>query len=180
MIKNIAFISATVAMLVLSGCSSKEPAIDATANTSASSTTTSASTGADSARGSGAAVIDSISNGSSQDSVSADASSSVATIYFDYDKYNIREDMQSAMSSNIKLVNGKVIKLEGNCDEFGSDEYNYALGLKRATTVKNALVEGGVDAASISMVSYGESNPVCLEKTQECWAKNRRVDFKLQ
>jgi len=77
------------------------------------------------------------------------------------------------------MIKGKSIKVEGNCDEFGSDEYNFALGLKRANAVKAALVNGGVNADTISMTSLGESNPICLEKTQECWAKNRRVDFKL-
>ena len=71
------------------------------------------------------------------------------------------------------------VKLEGNCDEWGSDEYNFALGLKRAQAVKTELVNEGVDAKRISMVSLGKSTPVCAEKTKECWAKNRRVDFKL-
>ena len=73
----------------------------------------------------------------------------------------------------------EVITIEGNCDEWGSDEYNFALGLKRTKAAKDSLVAEGVDATRISMVSYGESNPVCVEKTQECWAKNRRDDFKL-
>ncbi len=177
MVKNLALVSATVAMLVLSGCSSKEPAIDATAKTSTTDSSSASSTASQSSSG---AVIDPISSGSNQDKSYDDGSSSVASIYFDFDKYNIKDDMQDTMSNNSRLVNGKIIKLEGNCDEFGSDEYNYALGLRRTTAVKNALVDSGVDASSISMVSYGESNPVCSEKTQECWAKNRRVDFKLQ
>ena len=72
-----------------------------------------------------------------------------------------------------------MIKLEGNCDEWGSDEYNYALGLRRANAVKAAMTAQGVSADRITMVSYGESNPVCTDKTKECWAHNRRVDFKL-
>jgi peptidoglycan-associated lipoprotein len=101
------------------------------------------------------------------------------SILFDFDKFNIRDDMQEAMTKDALLVKGKSVKLEGNCDEFGSDEYNYALGLKRANAVKSALVNSGMNADSITMVSLGEGNPVCLEKTQECWSKNRRVDFKL-
>lgn len=185
MMKNIAFLSATVAMLVLSGCSTKEPAIDASANKSGTSgantnANMSGTTGTDSN-----AVIAPITNANANDAASAAANGvngsdgQLVSILFDYDKFEIREDMQENMTKNTLLVKGKTLKLEGNCDEFGSDEYNFALGLKRATAVKNALVNSGMNADAISMVSFGESNPVCLEKTQECWAKNRRVDFKL-
>lgn len=182
MIKNIAFLSATVAMLVLSGCSSKEPAIDATANnqgtTAQSSTASSSKTGTDSS-----AVIAPITNASAQDTSASSGTNGsdgqLVSILFDFDKYDIRADMEAPMQSNANAVKNKVIKLEGNCDEFGSDEYNFALGLKRANSVKTALVNAGMNADSITMVSLGEGNPVCLEKTQECWAKNRRVDFKL-
>ncbi len=104
-------------------------------------------------------------------------------IYFDFDKFIIREDMQQNVKTNSDLANGAAssytIKLEGNCDEWGSDEYNYALGLKRAEATKKDAVLNGVDASRITMVSYGESNPVCSEKTKDCWSKNRRVNFKL-
>jgi len=183
MMKNVAFLSATVAMLILSGCSSKEPAIDATANANGSSVGTNANgstTGTDAN-----AVIAPITNANANDT-GASASNGMngsdgqlVSILFDYDKFNIREDMQDAMAKNSALTKDKSVKLEGNCDEFGSDEYNYALGLKRANAVKTALVNSGANADSITMVSFGEGNPVCLEKTQECWAKNRRVDFKL-
>jgi len=182
MMKRIALYSAAAALLIFTGCSTKEPAIDATANNASSASSTTAATNGASGTDSNA-VIAPITNAST-----ADASSSVAngsdkgleSILFDYDKFNIREDMAQPMQSNSAMLKGKnTIKLEGNCDEFGSDEYNYALGLRRANAVKDSLVAQGVDAAAISMVSFGESNPVCLEKTQECWAKNRRVDFKL-
>ncbi|MBV5321788.1 MAG: OmpA family protein [Sulfuricurvum sp.] len=181
--KKVAFLSATVAMLILSGCSSKEPAIDATANgtstgTNASGTNANANTNA---------VIAPVTNANANDTTTGGATSNgvngsdgqLISIVFDYDKFDIRADMQDAMTKNALLVKGKSIKLEGNCDEFGSDEYNFALGLKRANAVKSALVNGGISADAISMSSLGESNPICLEKTQECWAKNRRVDFKL-
>jgi len=186
MIKNVAFLSATVAMLVLSGCSSKEPAIDATANGNGTSVGTNANANATGTTGTdNGAVIAPITNANANDTSATGANGTngsdgqLTSILFDFDKFNIREDMQETMTKDALLVKGKAVKLEGNCDEFGSDEYNYALGLKRANAVKSALVDGGMNADSITMISYGEGNPVCLEKTQECWAKNRRVDFKL-
>lgn len=105
------------------------------------------------------------------------------TIYFDFDKYSIRTDMQSDMETDNTIANDQAkiynIKLEGNCDEWGSDEYNYALGLKRAETVKDAMIGGGIDSNRISVMSYGKTNPVCTAHTRDCWAKNRRVNFKL-
>jgi peptidoglycan-associated lipoprotein len=107
----------------------------------------------------------------------------LSTVYFDYDKFNIRADMQDKVTNSATVANAGAsaftVKLEGNCDEWGSDEYNFALGLKRASTVKKALMAEGVNETRITMVSYGESNPVCNDKTQDCWSKNRRVDFKL-
>lgn len=112
-----------------------------------------------------------------------DLSSEYATVYFAFDKFNILANMQEKISNAVtaskKFPADFNIKLEGNCDEWGSDEYNFALGLKRADAVKKSLIAEGIDANRISMVSYGENNPVCTDKTKECWAKNRRVDFKL-
>ncbi|ADR33431.1 OmpA/MotB domain protein [Sulfuricurvum kujiense DSM 16994] len=176
MMKKVAFLSATVAMLVLSGCSSKEPAIDASANANASAGTKANGSDANS-------VISPVSNANVTDANGANGANGsdggLVSILFDYDKFDIRADMQDAMAKNALLVKGKTIKLEGNCDEFGSDEYNFALGLKRANSVKAALVNSGISADSIAMSSLGESNPVCLEKSKDCWQKNRRVDFKL-
>lgn len=173
--KSILLSGVVAALLVFSGCSSKSPSVDGSNGGMAqevdavNSETVSGENG----------MVSSDSNEMAMSNLEKQLSS----IYFDFDKFNIREDMQSKVAADASVANNAAskltIKLEGNCDEWGSDEYNFALGLKRASSVKKALEAEGVDASRITMVSYGESNPVCKNKTKECWASNRRVDFKL-
>lgn len=100
-------------------------------------------------------------------------------ILFDYDKYDIRE----ASKPNLKTVADWMIKtkskmtLEGHCDERGTNEYNLALGEKRAQAAKNYLKSLGVSNDALGTISYGEEKPVCTEKNEYCWQKNRRVQF---
>ena len=107
----------------------------------------------------------------------------VSNIYFEFDKYSLDENGLKLIKSNalklLKLKSNIKIKLEGNSDEFGTDEYNYALALKRAKSVKDILVKNGIKASSITIFSYGEINHVCKDKTKACWSKNRRVEHKL-
>jgi len=104
----------------------------------------------------------------------------VQSIYFGFDKFKLTEAQRKVASENASKLKGLEgsVKVEGNCDEWGTDEYNYALGLKRAKVVKDALVSDGIASSSISIVSFGESNPVCTDKTKECWSKNRRAEYK--
>lgn len=105
---------------------------------------------------------------------------SLATIYFNFDKYDIRDDMKDYVKGNAKLIKDKSIKsiiLQGNTDEFGSDEYNMALGQKRALAVRDALVMQGLPKNMFRTISYGTHKPVCKDKTPECYAKNRRTDI---
>jgi len=108
------------------------------------------------------------------------------SVHFGFDKYNLTDDMRNIATTNFNKISqtqqsydGLKVKLEGNCDEWGTDEYNYALGLKRAKTAKEALVADGMDPNKIVMVSYGESNPICTQKNTTCWKMNRRVDYRL-
>ncbi len=107
----------------------------------------------------------------------------IENIYFGFDKYNLTSDMKDVAKSNASklagIQSGTTIKVEGNCDEWGTDEYNYALGLKRAKVVKDALVMDGIASDAVSVVSFGESNPVCTDKNKDCWSKNRRSEHKL-
>lgn len=188
MLKNV-LISAVVASLVLlSGCSSKkvDVAEQPTAKSDSSKDAASSSVGStQTADGKANAISDAGSTADAAAKALEQAQGSLKSVLFDYDKYFIRADMQPVVEEGTKTLADKAvadtnIKLEGNADERGSDEYNTALGLKRATSVKAALVAKGIADGRISMVTLGEGNPVCKEHNEECWQKNRRVDFKLE
>lgn len=102
-------------------------------------------------------------------------------IYFDFDKYNIRADQWPKVEQLAELIKSNpsnyTVRIEGNCDEWGTEEYNYALGLKRANSLKNALIKLGVDPKKLTIISYGELNPVCTAHARWCWRKNRRDNF---
>jgi peptidoglycan-associated lipoprotein len=178
--RSVILSSVAVAVLLFSGCSTNKPTVDQTAKT----ITTPALESSSINNGNVAPSNESNTTNAVVNSTSmADIEKSMTSVYFDFDKYNIREDMKANVTNDSTVAKAAAsaygVKLEGNCDEWGSDEYNFALGLKRAQAVKTELVNEGVDAKRISMVSLGKSTPVCTEKTKECWAKNRRVDFKL-
>jgi len=107
--------------------------------------------------------------------------SGIKIVYFATDKYTLDDDQIQRLMSDLpkikKLTSEGKILVEGNCDEVGTDEYNYALGLKRAKTVRSLLINAGIDANKIKIVSYGESNPVCTINAPACHAKNRRVEI---
>ena len=72
------------------------------------------------------------------------------------------------------------MKIEGHCDATGSDEYNYALGLRRAKAAKDAMISNGINSNSISLVSMGESSPDCTSSSSaDCYSKNRRAEFRV-
>ena len=182
--KKVLLSSAVVAALVFSGCSSKEPAIDATTDDSMTYQDSGVDNSAENVSGENVVVDENgVTGADSNEMTMSGLEMQMKSVHFAFDQFTLTSETHEKVKSNAGLATGKasnyMLKIEGNCDEWGSDEYNYALGLKRANTVKSALIEEGVAAERISMVSYGESNPVCTDKTKECWAENRRVDFKL-
>jgi len=104
----------------------------------------------------------------------------VHDIFFDYDTADIRTDAQATLSQDAAYLNSHPdvkIVLGGYCDERGSNEYNLALGQNRAESARNALVNAGVAATRIRVISYGKEKPFCTESTEECWQQNRRAGF---
>ncbi len=188
--KKIVFIGIGTALLLFTGCSKKTPEVDMTKNAQMSTqqkpqsadtkisnmNSQMSSTGMQSANNG---------NNVNKNSVNyqiAQLEQEVKIIHFNFNKYNIRKDQKPLVVFDAKLINSPAakdfsVKLEGNCDEWGSDEYNYALGLRRANRVKTTLSALGVNTSRLMIISYGKSNPVCTQHTRACWAKNRRVDF---
>lgn len=104
----------------------------------------------------------------------------VQPVFFDYDTSDIRPDAQATLQKDASWLNQhpdvKVV-VGGYCDERGSDEYNLALGQRRADAAKNALVTMGIAANRLSVISYGKEKPFCSESTEQCWQLNRRAGF---
>jgi peptidoglycan-associated lipoprotein len=101
-------------------------------------------------------------------------------VFFDFDKYDIRAEDAKTLDANaawLKANADNLVLIEGHCDERGTNEYNLALGERRAKATMNYLVSQGVQANRITIISYGEERPGCSEKSESCWSKNRRAHF---
>lgn len=107
--------------------------------------------------------------------------SSLETVYFDFDKSDLRQDARNVLSKNAEVLlkskpNAK-IQVEGHCDERGSAEYNLALGDRRAKSSLQYLITLGVKADRLSTISYGKEKPAVQGSDEAAWAKNRRAEF---
>ncbi len=104
------------------------------------------------------------------------------TVYFDFDKYNLRPDAKASLDANAQLLlkyTTVVVKIEGHCDERGTVEYNLGLGEKRAKAVMDYLSGLGVAASRVSIISYGKERPVDAGHDESAWSKNRRAEFRV-
>lgn len=102
------------------------------------------------------------------------------TVYFDYDDSSLREDAKEDLRNNFEILRehpSVKVEIQGNCDERGSNEYNFALGERRAKAARDYLVRLGVSESRLSTVSFGEENPAVSGHGESAWAKNRRADF---
>lgn len=105
------------------------------------------------------------------------------SVYFPFDVSAVQADDKPVVLAHAKYLSehqDRKVRVEGNCDERGSKEYNLALGQRRAESVKKMLVLGGAKASQIETVSYGEEKPLCKEHNEACWKQNRRSDIKYQ
>jgi peptidoglycan-associated lipoprotein len=104
----------------------------------------------------------------------------IKDVLFDYDKYDIRPDARVVLNSIATWLGSHRdvnVVIEGHCDERGTNEYNLALGEKRAKASRDYLISRGVSLIRMIVVTYGEEQPICIAPNEQCWQKNRRAHF---
>ena|SRR5215469_6632461 len=154
------------AILAIAGCSSKKAA-------------------AVNAPGPGSPLGENNQNGSSlsqfqNGSLGSGANGPLNDIHFGYNDYTIQPQDGDVLRSNAKWLGDHPqsrVQVEGHCDERGSEDYNIALGAKRAQAAKDYLVTLGVSPGRVSTISYGKELPLCTDSDESCWAQNRRDHF---
>jgi len=164
----------------LTGCGKKKPADDA-----AVAAATSAEGGQNTATGEtpgGNESLTSAGSGMNGQGNFAEGRTSgpMLPIYFQYDSSKVEGEQVSRIEHNgdfLKKNKEKKIRIEGNCDERGTREYNLALGERRANAAKKYLIKLGVEAGRLSSVSWGEEKPLVFGQDEQSWAQNRRADF---
>lgn len=101
-------------------------------------------------------------------------------VYFDFDQATIRPEFQAIMGCHAKYLqdrNTAQVTLESHADERGTREYNLGLGERRGNAVQDALIANRASAGQLTVVSYGEERPTCMESDEGCWSRNRRVEI---
>ena len=107
-------------------------------------------------------------------------SSPLQEVYFGFDSFDLSGDARATLKRNADWLKSNQyvrVEIEGHCDDRGTNEYNLALGAKRAQAAKDYLVSLGIPSDRLSTISYGEELPVCREQTEDCWQRNRRDRF---
>lgn len=104
----------------------------------------------------------------------------LSDIFFDFDRFVIRDDARSGLEANVGLLksqSGEKILIEGHCDERGTTAYNLVLGERRAQAASEYLRDLGVPSSQMQITSYGKERPFCAEHSEACWQSNRRAHF---
>ena len=158
-----------LALAVSTGCKSKKtPPIDP-----GLTTPTSTGPGPEETTGSGLPDLD-------IESLVFESAEGVRTIYFDYDSYSLRPDALETLRHNAEVLKqyaGVYVQIEGHCDERGTQDYNLALGEKRALATRDHLIRLGISGDRLITISYGEEDPMDMGHTEAAWAQNRRCEF---
>ncbi len=179
--KSIIF-SLSLCVALMTGCSQKVPEIDTDiVNTGLEDVS---NAGVDSNIDRMAGMDSSSVSYATEDERIAAIENELQPIYFGTDRYDISVTESEKIDLDANVLNGSLasdlaVNIEGNCDEWGTDEYNYALGLKRAKAMKDSLMAAGVESGRLSIISFGESKPQCYDHNAECWQQNRRADAKI-
>lgn len=101
-------------------------------------------------------------------------------VNFDFDRYDLSVEARNILKSHaawLKTNPRSRVEVEGHCDERGTNEYNLALGARRAESAKRYLIDLGISPGTLTTTSYGEEIPLCRDQSELCWAKNRRAHF---
>lgn len=104
----------------------------------------------------------------------------IGDVYFDFDKYELKSEARERLAKNAEFMKANpqfTFTIEGHCDERGTNEYNLALGDRRASSAVNYLSSLGISASGVRTISYGEERPQCNESAESCWWRNRRAHF---
>ncbi len=159
------------ACIALAGCTKKNVKDDTTGNNGTSSVPPSANT----------TPIGSSTGGRyTPADLETDSCLRQRVVYFDLDQDTLKPEFQAIVACHAKYLSDRQearVTLEGSADERGSREYNRALGERRGNAVSAAVRGSGAAASQMEVVSYGEERPVCTESNDDCWSKNRRVEF---
>lgn len=176
---------ALVSIIAFSGCSQKK--VSTVDQTSAPATTQAKPADKQPAADPGKIPTESVTSldKDKKDSIPAyvrELQTRLQDVYFAYDRYDLSDEGKKAtkLLGDILMKNKKVkVTIEGHSDERGTNEYNLALGDRRAKVAKEYLIALGVPANRIELISYGEEKPACTESSETCWSKNRRDHFVL-
>jgi peptidoglycan-associated lipoprotein len=171
-------------IMLAAGCAPSVTKKTETASSASAGSTPKASTSAEPGEGKRGVARESTTDRSSlgqlQEGKSSESAGPLKDILYDYDSHSLGGDAREILRTNADWLKGNPaarVEIEGHCDERGTNEYNLALGAKRAQAAKDFLATLGIGAERLSTISYGEEIPVCKEASETCWQRNRRARF---